>query len=71
MAVILEDIDDKLIAILEGQESLAGVPEHLLQIDNRLAVIESDVHTIKLVLTDHSGQLVDHESRITKLETPK
>ncbi len=69
-ALILEDIHGMFATLIEGQESLAYLPARINQIDDRLSVIESDVRTIKLVLTDHSGQLLNHDSRLVNLETP-
>jgi septal ring factor EnvC (AmiA/AmiB activator) len=80
--ILLEDIDHKLDAILEGQQAMGSVPRQIDEIDTRLRGVESDVKTIKLVLKDHSGQIAEvksdvkairtavtnHDQRVTKLE---
>ena len=54
--VLLEDIDDKLKAILEGVAPLAHVPGQLSEIDSRLRNVESDIKVIKAVIRDQSKQ---------------
>jgi uncharacterized coiled-coil protein SlyX len=60
-AILLEDMNHKLDAILEGQQSMARVPEQIEKIDTRLRDVEIDVKAIKAVVTNH-------DKRITKLE---
>ncbi len=67
-AVLLEDIDHKLEAILEGQTLLAPMSQKLNKVDERLMRVESDVKIIKKVVTSHSQQIANHETRLTKLE---
>jgi hypothetical protein len=62
--IILEDINGKFDLILELVEPLAPLPS----IDRRLKNVESDVKIIKRVVTGHSKQLHDHESRLKTLE---
>lgn len=65
---LLEDIDDRLKGILEGQDSLAHVPKQLNDMDDRLRNVESDVKVIKKVVTEHSYELKAIKTRITKHE---
>lgn len=65
---LLEEINDRLKGIQEGQDSLAHVPKQLDDIDSRLRVVESDVKVIKAVVTDHSYDIKDLKTRVTKLE---
>jgi uncharacterized protein YoxC len=73
--ILLEDIDDKLKAILEGQAAMAGVPASLQRIEERLTRVEEDGKTTKAAVTDlsrethhNSEELKDHEVRIATLE---
>jgi len=73
--VLLEDIDHKLDAIIEGQTLLAPMSRKLDEVDERLTVVEADVKVIKKVVTDesritrhHTKLLNDHETRISDLE---
>jgi hypothetical protein len=54
--VLLEDIDHKLQAVLEGQASMADVPGQISEIDSRLRNVELDVKVIKAVIKDQSKQ---------------
>ena len=60
--MLLEDMNHKLDALLEGQQSMARVPGQIEEIDTRLRDVEIDVKAIKAVVTNH------HDKRITKLE---
>lgn len=69
---LLEEINDRLKGIQEGQDSLAHVPEQLNNIDKRLRTVESDVKIIKSVVTEHSRDIKDLKklkTRVTKLES--
>lgn len=59
---LLEDINHKFDAILEGQQSLANVPRKLDDIDERLGRVESDVKAIKAVITNHEGRIIRLET---------
>lgn len=67
--ILLEDIQSKFDAIIEGQAAMAYVPAKLESIDDRLISIESEVKAIRMAVTDHDGLLKNHEFRIIKLET--
>jgi uncharacterized protein (UPF0335 family) len=54
--VLLEDIDHKLQAVLEGQAAMADVPGQISEIDSRLRNVELDVKVIKAVIKDQSKQ---------------
>ncbi len=65
---LLEDINHKFDAIMEGQQAMAHLPQKVDQIDDRLQRVESDVTVIKRAVT-YQGK--DHgalEKRVTKLE---
>lgn len=59
--ILLEDMNHKLDALLEGQQAMGGVPRQIEEIDTRLRNVEIDVKAIKAVVTNH-------EKRITTLE---
>lgn len=65
---LLEDINHKLTAIMEGQAPMAGVPAQLERIDSRLARVEDDVKTIKAAIKDQSTDQRSHAKRLAKLE---
>lgn len=60
---LLEEMDHKLDALLEGQQSLAQVPGDPAQLKDGMTVVKADIKTIKAVITNHEG-------RITRLEQP-
>lgn len=62
--ILLEDMNDKLDALLEGQQSLAHVPAKLEEIDTRLSNVESDVKIIKLVVKHQSR---DHSALVKQV----
>lgn len=73
----MEDLNDKLDALLEGQIPLAPMSRKIDGIDERLIRVESDVKIMKRVLTEHSNyirrhdrRLDNHDKRITTLEQP-
>lgn len=66
---MLEEIKHLLLALTEGQESMAQVPSDIVVIKNDIEIIKSDVKAIKAVNKSHSTQLNGHEGRITTLET--
>ena len=75
--VLLEDIDHKLDAIMEGQQAMAHVPAKISRIEERLDGIESELVAIKAVARDHSEllsnhtrQLLGHDTRLATLERP-
>lgn len=66
--VILEEINDKLERILEATDTLKDVPSDIRDIKERLITVESNVKTVKAVVTDQNSDLKNHEIRITQLE---
>lgn len=52
--VLLEDMNGKLDALLEGQEAMGHVPGQIREIDSRLRNVESDVKAIKAAVKDQS-----------------
>lgn len=67
--MLLEDINHKLDALLEGQALLAPMSRKIDNVDARLIRIEDDMGIVTKVVHDHSRELDDHAKRITKLET--
>lgn len=74
--VLLESINDRLKAILEGQDNLLNVPKklhdinnRLIRVENRLKHVETDVKFIKTVVSEQAGALDNHETRLKHLET--
>jgi hypothetical protein len=67
-SVLLEDIDYKLAAILEGQTAMAHVPNDLAELKDDIREVKSDIKVIKSVLTGHFGELGTLDARVTKLE---
>jgi septal ring factor EnvC (AmiA/AmiB activator) len=65
---LLEVMNDRLAAILEGQAAMSEIPQRLTNIEDRLTEVQSDVKVIKAAVTDQSTQLADHETRISSLE---
>lgn len=68
VAVLLEDISSQMKRMAEVLSTLA-TKEQLQRVEDRVENIETDVKTIKAVVTSESAQLHDHEVRITTLET--
>lgn len=66
--VLLEDINGKLDAILEGQAN-APLLARFNSMDKRLQRVESDVVVIKAVLTDQSRVLNEHSDILNKHST--
>ncbi|PIR86101.1 hypothetical protein COU14_00725 [Candidatus Kaiserbacteria bacterium CG10_big_fil_rev_8_21_14_0_10_44_10] len=64
--VISEDIQHHIQRLAEA---MADVPAKVTSIDERLANMESDMKVVKAAVTDQSGVLHDHETRITQLES--
>ena len=68
LGVLLEDIDHKLAAILEGQASMAHVPRLLENIETRLDRMEAKSDNLEIWLKDHDKTIGGHGRRIAKLE---
>lgn len=66
-AVLLEDIDHKLDALIEGQTVLAPMARKLDDVDKRLTNLETDVKVIKKVVTDESKVTRGHGKKLNDL----
>lgn len=73
--ILLEDINHKLDAILEGQGAAASVPGDISTMKSDIKDIKEDIKTVKAAIkglsTDDKAQddqLDDHELRITAIE---
>lgn len=70
--VLLEDMNGKLDAILEGQEAMGHMPGQLRDMDSRLERIESEVTGMKAAMRDEfrdsNKKCTDIDKRVTRLE---
>ncbi len=62
--VLLEDIQRQVARL---SEAMVDVPAKVTRIDERLARVESDVTTVKAVVTDQSKVLDKHQAEISRL----
>jgi hypothetical protein len=68
VGAILEDVNHKFDAIMEGLQALAPVPARLDRIEGRLDHVESDVTIIKQVVKEHSQVLSEHSRDLTEIK---
>ena len=68
VGVLLEDINDKFQAILEGYQSLASVPVNIQELKTDMTIVKSELVAIKSVVGETAAKVDDHEVRIGKLE---
>jgi predicted nucleic acid-binding Zn-ribbon protein len=66
--VLLEQIRDQNNALLEAAADQA-TRDDITQLRDDVQELKADVKTIKAAVTDLSGQVGEHERRITHLET--
>ncbi len=66
--VLLEEINERLKAILEGQDAMVSVPADIAKLKTDMEEVKDDVRVIKSVVTAQSSDLDDHEVRIKRLE---
>ena len=59
--ILLEDMNHKLDAILEGQAAMGGVPGDITQLKDDMFEVKGDIKAIKAIV-------INHEGRVTKLE---
>ena len=69
VAVILEEVRDQYGKIMEGLDSIRGLPRQVSKLQDDMTEVKSDIKVIKAVVTNQSQQLSNHEDRITVLET--
>jgi chromosome segregation ATPase len=62
---LLEDIQDR---IKKFAEAMSDVPGDVAQLKTDVAELKDDVKVITAAVKDQTGQLDDHEERITTLE---
>ncbi|MGI9027660.1 MAG: hypothetical protein ACR2FM_02335 [Candidatus Saccharimonadales bacterium] len=65
---LLEDVNDKLDALLEWQQPLTQISRDITELKDDMREVKQDISVMKAVLTSQSGQLHNHERRITTLE---
>jgi hypothetical protein len=51
---LLEEINDRLKGIQEGQDAFVDVPTRLTNIEDDMKTVKADISTIKKVVTEHS-----------------
>lgn len=68
LEVILEDMNGKFDRLIEVAAQMQDTLERTATKDE-LAEVKADIKVIKAAVVDHSGQLNDHEQRITHLES--
>ena len=66
---LLEEIRDQNKVILEGLGDLKGLPAKVDKLADDMTDVKADLKVIRAVMKDHSGQLDNHETRITQLES--
>ena len=66
--VLLEDINHKLDAVLQGIAPLASVPARLSDLENSMGDVKTELKLIRTTLKIHSSQIDKHEVRVTNLE---
>ena len=62
---LTEDVRDQVARLAEA---LADVPGTLTELKSDVEELKSDMKIVKAAVTDQSGQLQNHEVRITSLE---
>ncbi len=69
---LLEDINGKLDAILEGQAAMASVPSRLASLETNMATVKFDLKTLKTAVTDEfrevRGEFREVKQRLSRLE---
>ena len=65
---LLEEINDRLKGIQEGQVSLVNVPGDLAVLMADMKVVKADIKTIKVAVKGHTKDINNLESRVTVLE---
>ncbi len=66
--VLLEDMNSKMDAVVEAVGQINDQIKVLPAMQADLEEVKADVKTIKSVAGGHSGQLTDHEERLSVLE---
>jgi uncharacterized RmlC-like cupin family protein len=66
--VLLEEINDRLKALLEGQDTLAKATA-VAQLQADTTEVKADIKTVQAAIKAQSAASTDHERRITRLET--
>jgi len=66
--VLLENMFHMLKALLEGKAAFASVPGDIVEIKERIINLENSDKAMRAAITDQTGQLNNHETRIVRLE---
>lgn len=64
IAIILEDVNDKFTAILEGQQAMAHLPGAVAKLQDDMTEVKADVKVIKLAVKD---QTKDHKTLVERV----
>lgn len=70
VAVLLEDIQGKLTSLADSVSVLAQDMHDVKQTIAPIPQMAGDIAVMNKVLTNHSRQLNDHETRLQALEMP-
>ena len=62
VGALLEDINHKFDAIMEGQQAMASVPDDIAQLKNDMFDVKNDMRAITAVAKDHDKRLVGLET---------
>jgi hypothetical protein len=75
IAVLLEDIQDKLAGLAEAaavtNDRVTGRLDRLEKTSDRILAIVEDIYPLKAEVVDHTDKLANHENRLQKLEMPQ
>ena len=70
--VMLEDINHKLAAIMEGQKAMAGVPSAITRLEDDMTDVKTRLATMQAAMKDEGKEqrtkIDNHEGRLTMLE---
>lgn len=69
VATLLKETRDQNKAVLEAVRDMQLMVIKIYKIEEKLAVIESDLKVVKAAVTDTSKKVHAHERRIATLET--
>ncbi len=65
---LLEDINGKLDAILEGQAAMAEIPPRVARLEIDVSSVKTDIKAIKFAVKDLSTDFKTMNRRLTRLE---
>lgn len=69
VGALLEDINHKFDALMEGQQAMASVPGDIAQLKSDMFDVKNDIAAIKAVAKDHEKMIKNHDKRLIRLES--